>query len=101
VHGRIEVEHVAIGRQVDTMPSAREEGNVTVIPVVDEVLLIEKRLILKEEVHIRRIWVPDVYRKVVTLREQDVMVERTKPGETRRSSALELAPIPKQQALKE
>jgi stress response protein YsnF len=83
------------------VPLVREEGEVTIIPIVEEVLVIEKRLILKEEVHIRRVRVPDVHREVVTLRTQDVVVERTKPGETRRTSPLELAPIPGQQALKE
>lgn len=101
VHERIEVEHVAIGRPVDTVPPVREEGNVTVIPVVEEVVFIEKRLILKEEVHIRRVRVPELHREVMTLRQQDIVVERIRPGETRPSSPVELAPIPRQQALKE
>jgi stress response protein YsnF len=78
LHERVEVEHIAIGRPIDTVPPVREEGEVTIIPIVEEVLVIEKRLILKEEVHIRRIRVPDVHREVVTLRTQDVVVERTK-----------------------
>ncbi len=101
VHERVEVEHVAIGRPVDVVPPVREEGDVTIIPVVEEVVFIEKRLIFKEEVHLRRVRVPDVHREVVTLRQQDVVVERIQPGETRRSSPVELAPIPRQQALKE
>jgi uncharacterized protein (TIGR02271 family) len=100
MHERVEVEHVSVGRRIDTPPPVREEGDVTIIPVVEEILVIEKRLILKEEVRIRRVRVPAVHREVVTLREQDVVVERTKPGETRRS-LLELAPIPQHQTLKE
>jgi stress response protein YsnF len=69
VHGRIEVGHVAIGRQIDSVPAVREEGDVTVIPVVEEILVVEKRLILKEEVRIRRVRVPDVHREIVTIRE--------------------------------
>ena len=101
VHQRIEVEHVAIGRPIDRVPSVREEGEVTIIPIVEEVLVVEKRLLLKEEVHIRRVRVPDVHRETVTLRKQDVVVERTKPGEIRRGSPAESAPIPRYQALKE
>ena len=101
LHERVEVEHIVIGRPIDTVPLVRQEGEVTIIPVVEETLVIEKRLILKEEVHVRRVRVPDVHREVVTLRKQDIVVERTKPGETRRSSSSELAPIPRQQALKE
>jgi uncharacterized protein (TIGR02271 family) len=85
MHERLEVEHVAIGRRIDTSPPVREEGDVTIIPVVEEILVIEKRLILKEEVRIRRVRVPDVHREVATLREQDVVVERTKPEAMRRS----------------
>jgi stress response protein YsnF len=101
LHERVEVEHIAIGRSIDSVPPIREEGEVTIIPVIEEVLVIEKRLILKEEMHIRRVRVPDVHREVVTRRTHDVVVERTKPGEARRSSPLEFAPIPRHQTLKE
>jgi hypothetical protein len=37
-----------MGRMVETAPEIRTEGDVTILPVV------EKRLILKEELHIRR-----------------------------------------------
>ena len=90
-HERIEVEHVAIGRQIDTAPPVREEEEVTIIPIVEEILVIEKRLVLKEEVRIRRVRVPELTTEVITLREQDIVVERTKPGDTR--SLLEFAPI--------
>ena len=82
-HERVEVENVAIGRPIDIVPPVREEGDVTIIPIVEEVLVIEKRLILKEEVHIRRVRVPDRHREVIILREQDIVIERTKPAETR------------------
>lgn len=99
-HERVEVENVAIGRPIDTVPPVREEGDVTIIPVVEEVLVIEKRLILKEEVHIRRVRIPDRHREVIILREQDIVIKRTKPAETR-ASLPELAPIPRRQPLKE
>jgi uncharacterized protein (TIGR02271 family) len=78
-HERIEVERIAIGRHIDTAPPVREEGEVTIIPVVEEILVIEKRLFLKEEVHIRRVRVPATHRETIPLRKQDVVVERTKP----------------------
>jgi uncharacterized protein (TIGR02271 family) len=78
-HERIEVEHIAIGRRIDTAPPTREEGGVTIIPIVEEVLVVEKRLFLKEEVHIRRVRVPATHRETITLRKQDVVVKRTKP----------------------
>jgi stress response protein YsnF len=99
VHERIEIEHVAIGQLIHTVPPVREEGDVTVIPVVEEVVFVEKRLLLKEEVRLRRVRVPNMHREVVTLRQQDVLVERIQPGETRRSPPVELAPIPRHQDL--
>jgi stress response protein YsnF len=101
VHQRIEIAHVAIGRPIDRVPSVREEGEVTIIPVVEEILVVEKRLFLKEEVPIRRVRVPDVHCETVTLRRQDVVVERTKPGEIRRNSPVDSAPIARHQAIKE
>jgi uncharacterized protein (TIGR02271 family) len=99
IHERVEVEHVAIGLPIDVVPPVREEEDVTIIPIVEEILVIEKRLILKEEVRIRRIRVPAIHHELVTLRDQDVLVERTKPGETP-PSLLKLAPIPRHQDLR-
>lgn len=50
----VEVERVPIGREVDRAPEIRTEGDVTIVPVLEEVLVVEKRLVLKEELHIRR-----------------------------------------------
>jgi stress response protein YsnF len=49
---KVEVERVAIGQTVETMPPVREEGDYLIIPVVEEVLKIERVLVLKEEVRI-------------------------------------------------
>jgi hypothetical protein len=48
------VERVPVNRLIDTEPQTRQEGDVTVIPIVEEVLVVEKRLLLKEEIRIRR-----------------------------------------------
>lgn len=71
----VEVEHVPIGSWVETPPPVRQEGETTVIPVVEEVLFVEKRLRLREEVHVtkRRVEVRDP--KTVTLRREEVAVE--------------------------
>ena len=82
MHELVEVERVVIGCPIDTVPPVREEADVTIIPVVEEILFVEKRLFLKEEVRIRRVRIADVHREVVTVREQDVMIERTKPSGT-------------------
>jgi stress response protein YsnF len=78
LHGeRIEVQHVAIDRELDAMPEVRTEGDVTVIPVVEERLVVVKKLFLIEEVHVRRIVGTETIEQPVNLRRQRVVVERT------------------------
>jgi stress response protein YsnF len=49
-----DVRRVAIGRIVDGPPAVREEGDVVIVPVLEEVLVVEKKLLLREEIHITR-----------------------------------------------
>jgi uncharacterized protein (TIGR02271 family) len=73
---KVEVERVAIGQPVETMPPVREEGDYLIIPVVEEVLKIERVLVLKEEVRIRRTQHTERYQERVTLRRQQAVVNR-------------------------
>ena len=73
------VERVAIDRFVDEMPEVREEGDTTVIPVVEEILV--RRILLKEEVRITRVATTRAHRETVALRRQDVVVSRTGPAD--------------------
>lgn len=71
------VERVAIDAWVEgPAPRPRTEGETTIVPVLEEVLVVEKRLRLKEEVRItrrpRREQVPQTAR----LRSEEVTVER-------------------------
>ena len=74
---KVEIEHIPVGRTIETMPSVRQEGDVTIIPVVEEVLKIERSLVLKEEVHIRRVETTVRHQEQVTLRRQEATVSRT------------------------
>ena len=77
VHERVEIERVPVGRMVDAVPPVREEGDVTIMPVIEEILVVERKLILKEEVRIRRVRSTEQHRQTVTLREQEAVVTRT------------------------
>src|SRR5260370_30385803 len=46
----VEIERVPVGQVVKCAPQVREEGDTLIIPVMEEALVIERRLILKEEV---------------------------------------------------
>lgn len=50
----VDIERVAIGRLVDEAPETRQEGDTLIVPVVEEVLVVETRLRLVEEVRITR-----------------------------------------------
>ena len=73
-----EVERVTIGRVVETTPSVREEDDFIIVPVMEEVLVVERRLVLKEEVRFRRVRTTEVYRETVQLRQQEATVSRIK-----------------------
>jgi stress response protein YsnF len=72
----VEVEHVPIGRSVDTIPLIRQEGDTTIVPVVEEEVVVQRRLILKEEIHLRRVRTTKRHQERVTLRRQEAVVTR-------------------------
>ncbi len=53
-HEDVRVERVTIGQEVTVAPEVREENGVLIVPVLEEVLVVQKRLVLKEELHIHR-----------------------------------------------
>jgi uncharacterized protein (TIGR02271 family) len=75
-HEKVEVERIPIDRPVEAMPPVRQEGDVTIIPVVEEVVKIERHLVLKEEVHIRRVKHTERYQETITLRRQEAVISR-------------------------
>lgn len=72
----VDVTRVPIDRPVDTAPEVRTEGDVVIVPVVEEVLVVEKRLVLREELHIRRRVETENVEVPVELRKQRAVIER-------------------------
>jgi uncharacterized protein (TIGR02271 family) len=75
-HDEVEVERVPKNLAVSELPSVRLEGNTTIIPVVEEVVVVEKRLMLVEEIHVRRKSSTTTEEIPVTLRSEQVSIER-------------------------
>ena len=74
-------EHVSIERVprnefVSGPVSVRQEGDVTVVPVLEEVLVVEKRLMLREEIRITRRRETRRHVEHVTLRTEEARVLR-------------------------
>jgi stress response protein YsnF len=72
----VEVERVKLDQEVSEVPPVREEDGVTIVPVVREVLVVTKKLILTEEVRLKRITSFEDHAEPVTLRVQRAVVER-------------------------
>lgn len=52
LHEDVEVRRVPINRVVEEAPKSRRRGDTIIVPVVEEELVVTKRLILKEEIHL-------------------------------------------------
>ena len=74
-HDEVEVVRVPVNKAVSHLPSVRLEGSTTIIPVVEEVVVVEKRLILVEEIHVRRKSVREDRQIPVVLRSERVHID--------------------------
>ena len=73
----VEVQRVPVNRFVDGPVPVRQEGDVTIVPVFEEVLVVEKRLMLKEEVRLVRRRVATRERQTFDVRKEEVHVLRS------------------------
>ena len=74
-----EVTRIPVNRPVSEVPGVRTADDVTIVPVLEEVLVIEKQLILKEELHIRRRVTTEKVQLPVSLKKQRAIIERVEP----------------------
>jgi uncharacterized protein (TIGR02271 family) len=70
------ITHVPIERVVDGPVPIREENGTTIISIVEEVLVVEKRWMLREEIHIHKQRIETHQPQRVTLRSEEVQIER-------------------------
>jgi uncharacterized protein (TIGR02271 family) len=85
-HEHVEVERVPIGREIEAMPASRQEGDTTIVPVVEEVIVTRRKLVLKEEVHLRLVRSTEQHRESVILRRQEAVIERLPAEQAARNS---------------
>ncbi len=72
----VQIERVPRNVRLSDVPHVRLEGNTTIIPVVEEVLVVEKALMLVEEIHICRRSLSEPTEIPVTVRSERAKVER-------------------------
>lgn len=87
----VEVVRVPVNEVVSEVEPVRHEGNVTIVPVYEEVVVVERRLVLRERLHLTLQREETNIPQRVVLRHQFVEVERVPapdppPGESGSSS---------------
>ncbi|HEY0115102.1 MAG TPA: DUF2382 domain-containing protein [Allosphingosinicella sp.] len=76
----VEIERVPRNIALRELPSVRLEGSTTIIPVVEEVVVVEKKLVLVEEIHIRRKTSTQTEQIPVTVRAEQALIEQEPSG---------------------
>jgi stress response protein YsnF len=82
MHDEIDVRHVPVDKIValSEAPASRYEGDTFIVPILEEILVVEKRLRIKEEIHITRSKRPQRFSETVPLKSETVSVERFDEG---------------------
>src|SRR5437763_16644601 len=73
---QVEITRVPVNKAVERAPVIRTENDTIIIPVMEEVLVVEKQLMLKEELHVRRRVIEEQLDVPVSVRKQRAVVER-------------------------
>jgi stress response protein YsnF len=89
--GRVEVKRVKTDRVVDGPQPVQRVGNTLVIPVVSEVLRVEKRWVVTEEIHITQTEERERVQQKVRVNQEHADVERL---DERGNVAAGIEPIP-------
>ena len=71
-----DIERVILNQPIDIVPAVQHSGATTIYPLVEEQLVITKRLVLKEELHVTLRESERIDTQVVTLHREHLTVER-------------------------
>ena len=81
IREHLDIERVAVNQFVETAPAIRYEGDVMIVPVLEEVVVTQKRLMLREEIRLtkRREEIANV--QEITLRREEISLEKIRTDE--------------------
>ncbi len=74
----VKVERVPVNGMVESPPPVRYEGNTTIISVVKEVAVVEKRIMLVEEIHITKTVNISEEERAIPLMKEEIIVETSR-----------------------
>lgn len=72
----VEIERIRLDQVVDAPPAIRTEGDTTIVPILEERIVITKQLVLVEEIRMTRRSKVQSHSVTTELRKQRVSVER-------------------------
>ncbi|HXG84336.1 MAG TPA: YsnF/AvaK domain-containing protein [Pyrinomonadaceae bacterium] len=81
LHEEVSVERVLVNRVVEERLPVRYDGDMLIIPVVEEQVVVQKRLVLIEELHVRKQTIETHQPQRVTLLKEEVEITRSTGGE--------------------
>lgn len=72
----VEIKRIPIDLEIDTVPEIQQDGDIIIIPIVEEKLVIEKRLVLREEIPLVKSRSTTQFEEPVTLRKMLAVINR-------------------------
>jgi uncharacterized protein (TIGR02271 family) len=75
---QVSVERIPKNVIVDVAPGVRYEGDVMIIPVLKEVAVVEKKIMLVEEIRVTKTKTEKTENREIALKREEVKVERSK-----------------------
>jgi len=74
--GRVEVKRLVVNRPVDGPLPVRQSGKTLIVPVVSELIRVERQWVLTEEIHVTRLEEVKTVQETVPVNEEAATVER-------------------------
>jgi uncharacterized protein (TIGR02271 family) len=74
---QVSVERVPFNQVVEAAPQIRHEGDTMIIPIVEEQVFYQKRLVLVEELRVRKQIIEEHNPQQITLMKEEVEINRT------------------------
>lgn len=76
IRGTVDVRRVPVNMEISEPPQVRKEGDTTIIPVFEEVLVTHKKLMLIEELHVTDRVSVEEFQQPIVVRSQRALIER-------------------------
>ena len=77
INEEVQIERIPINKIVEKAPEAvRYEGDTMIIPVLKEIAVIEKKILLVEEIRVTKTAIHSEQKEEVTLRREEINIER-------------------------